>query len=440
MDNRNNNQNFGAPRKRNEPFELNINFDDDAALDDALATLDDIPASKGEVYFSNPPAANRENPTTREKKPRNKQSSKTVMILVAASLIVSLLVSWIGITALRDIFAVGRDPHNTTEIAIVLAANLTTDEVINILVEEGLVQQRWVSQLYARFTWWITYQNFINPQPPVYLAGVHMINPSWGLEEMLEAMRVRRGTHETVMLNFPENFTARQIINRLHDNRVVNRDALMRAMDAATFEHDFFLGFDDIENADLEARFFRFEGYFFPDTYEFYVNESPVSVLTRFFNNFNNRWNTELAQRARELGMSVDEVVILASIIQMEAGNQAQMADISSVFHNRLNNPDDFPQLQADSTFHYVINNIAPAVTEASLVMFNDRINTHTRTGLPASPIGNPGMAALEAALWPNDTDFFFFLHDTNGQIYLSRTQQEHENTHASLVRQGINQ
>jgi len=239
--------------------------------------------------------------------------------------------------------------------------------------------------------------------------------------------------YQTVSLNFHENMTVHQIFNRLQDNRVASRDSLMRAMHSGEFDYHFI---NDL--GDTPLRFFRFEGYLFPDTYEFFVNESPHGVLRRFFDNFNRRWTDEYAARAAELGMTTGEIIILASMIQMEAANATQMRQVSAVFHNRLRNPAQFPHLQSEATQHYVMNNVAQHVESGMLASINQVYNTYVRPGLPAGPIGNPGIDAIEAALWPADSNYMFFQHDRNGQIYLSSTREEHESTRSRLMLEGL--
>ena len=433
-------QEFNKPPEK-KPFQLDISFDDGGdPFEDAHALLDEaMRKPKGEVYFANQPRTTYAPVPVKRPKRRKKFGFSAAAILLLASLVASIVISFIGITALRDIFAIGKDPADLREVDVVIAADLSTDEIIDILADNGLIRLRRISRLYARFTYWLTTQNFENPVPPVYLAGTHSVRMSWGLEEMLESMREQRRSAETVVVAFPEHFTVRQVFERLADNRVTSVQSLNNAMRGGDFDYHFIRAFEDIDPADLAARFFLFEGYLFPDTYEFYVGESANSVLCRFFDNFNRRWTEDYAERAQELGMSVDEVIILASIIQMEAANQEQMGYVSSVLHNRLNNPSVFPLLQCDATRDYVMRHIAPEL-EGPVTFYNEMFNTYVRPGLPAGPINNPGVAAIEAALWPYDTDYYFFQHDRYRRIYMSRTVQEHGRITMDLVTQGINQ
>ena len=105
-----------------------------------------------------------------------------------------------------------------------------------------------------------------------------------------------------------------------------------------------------------------YEGYLFPDTYDFYVDADPNYVITKFLDNFNSKWEDEYDKRAAELGLSRDEIITIASIIQKEAANSDQMKVISSVIHNRLNHQADYPTLGCDSTALYISNYVTPTV------------------------------------------------------------------------------
>ena len=170
-----------------------------------------------------------------------------------------------------------------------------------------------------------------------------------------------------------------------------------------------------------EDRIYALEGYLFPDTYEFYCYEKPKTAIRRFLNAYNTRITREMLDRAEEIGMTMDEVLTLASLIEKEAKTE-DMAKVSSVFHNRLEHPEQFPNLQSNTTdyYPYTKDTMPEGYSETS------KYNTYNIQGLPPGPICNPGLNAIRAALYPADTNYYYFNMDVNGKAYFARTLQEH--------------
>ena len=169
-------------------------------------------------------------------------------------------------------------------------------------------------------------------------------------------------------------------------------------------------------------RCFKLEGYLFPDTYEFYREEKPENVLGRFLRNAESKLTDAHRSRAKALGFQMDEILTIASIIEREGANPAEMKNISSILHNRL---EQNIQLQCDATIRYVENWIKPFIS-GDINRYNAYYNTNKCEALPAGPINNPGMGAVNAALYPADTDYLFFCHDDQAHYYYAATYEEH--------------
>ena len=173
-------------------------------------------------------------------------------------------------------------------------------------------------------------------------------------------------------------------------------------------------------------KFYKMEGYLFPDKYEFYKNDKPENVAKKFFDNFQKKVSPYFDQM-KEKGMTLEETITLASIIQSEAATEAQMPGISSVFHNRLNNPQAYPHLETDPTIKYVEEVIKPNIGTANQAMY-DAYNTKVCIGLPVGPISNPGIKAIEAALNPESTNYYFFVHNVEtGECLYASTYAQHQ-------------
>ena len=180
---------------------------------------------------------------------------------------------------------------------------------------------------------------------------------------------------------------------------------------------------------DDELRFRKYEGYLFPDTYEFYTNMNPKEVVKKFFDNFDRKVDTEVMQEIRNLSNGLgelDNLITLASIIQKEATDLENMKMVSSVFHNRLNNSSTYPYLQSDATTNYIRDDIRSFMTQDNQEMY-DAYDTTKVVGLPVGPICNPGMDAIEAAIHPADTNYYYFVSDDAGTYYFAATLEEHE-------------
>ncbi len=173
------------------------------------------------------------------------------------------------------------------------------------------------------------------------------------------------------------------------------------------------------------------EGYLFPDTYRFVRDVGVDAVLETMIRRYRRYWTEDRRRRLSEIGMSERELVALASIIQAEAGDRAEMPTIASVYHNRLRI--GMP-LQADPTVVYALGARRPRLTYPAMdSVANHPYNTYTHPGLPPGPIGAPGRAALDAALHPSESPYLFFVASGDGGHVFSRSLREHNNARRRL-------
>ena len=179
------------------------------------------------------------------------------------------------------------------------------------------------------------------------------------------------------------------------------------------------------------------EGYFFPETYNFYVDDTAYNVTKIVREQFQNVLNADIMRQVKANKLSLNQIVTLASIVQMEAGSEKEMPKVASVFINRLNDPDTYPNLQSDTTDKYIEKVIKKkAVDTTSADHYAQVYDTYKCTGLPASPICNPGLAAIKAVLNPEKTDYYFFCNNlATGETFYARTNEEHN---ANLRKAGL--
>ena len=166
-----------------------------------------------------------------------------------------------------------------------------------------------------------------------------------------------------------------------------------------------------------------FEGYLYPNTYYFYYDSSPEDIIDTLVSQFWKEFDENLISRANELGLSVHEVVTLASIIEGEAMLDNERSTISSVYHNRLKIN---MKLQADPTIQYIIKG-PPKTLSTRDLRIKSPYNTYQNYGLPPGPINNPGIQSIKAALYPLETNYLFFVAQGDGSHAFTTNEKDHE-------------
>jgi len=422
------------PKKK---FEVHI---DDNALPQSYD--DQTPQYKGEVYFSNrkpqrrsaqpksaqqPQYADNGNDIQQENngKKRRFSFSAAVWIIVA---IFTITFSAITITCINDVLGMNRSEEI---VKITIPQNSDTGSIIDILDDEGLVKQKIFCKVYYEA---IDFVKNINkekkPADPVYLSGVYYVQKNMGLEGYLNEFKEHQKTADTITLVFPEGWTIYQIVDKISEFGVCSKDQLLASLEGTDFEYSFIN-----EISDNPKRTFALEGYIYPSTYEFYEKSDANTILRKFLDASENKWTEEYEAQRVALGLTRDEVIIIASIIQREAANKEQMGLVSSVLHNRLDNSVSWPLLGCDSTKNYVTKYVAPNVSMSEAASYQNNYDTYAQPGLPPGPICNPGDDAIHAALFPEDTDYYYFRHDKYGKIYMAKTQAEHDQNGREVLR-----
>ena len=250
----------------------------------------------------------------------------------------------------------------------------------------------------------------------VLICGILVVDKTGVFEEETTTEPV---TLATAKITFIEGSTLTEIFKLLEQNGVCSYDALMNTAQNYRFTDYKIYGDIPVD----EDRCFKLEGYLFPDTYDFFLNEAAESVIARFLSNSDVKITDEMRNRATELGYTVDEIMIIASIIQAEGAFTDDAATIAGIIYNRL---EDGIKLQMDSTYFYVEDDIASYVGEENADSYKEIYDTYTCYSLPQGPVCNPGMFAINAALYPEETDYYYFCHDNDGNTYYAKTYNEH--------------
>ena len=216
----------------------------------------------------------------------------------------------------------------------------------------------------------------------------------------------------TASMTIPEGFTLKQTAPRLATITGLAEDSVLAELTAPSAELDW-----DVPGPGLE-------GYLFPDTYWIAPGAPLGEVLGSMVARYKMVWTPERVALRAALGMTERELVTLASIVQAEARLREEMPIIASVYHNRL---DRGQILQADPTVLYALGGPRARLLYAAMDSVADHpYNTYTHAGLPPGPIGAPGFAALDAALSPAETDYYYFVAHPDGTHIFSRTLAQH--------------
>lgn len=407
---------------------------------------DDVPEYKGEVYFSSTHTNHPKEQTgiaaktqvITQKFSGLRKETKVLIAVILTIVIIASSFSAFAISCLNDALAINRDDET---IIVNVPKNATTEQLIELFHDHGLIKHKHFCKFFynlssaAKATGMpnglgkmekIGYRIkvlFKGPPDPEYISGVYYLKPNMGVEGMLFECRAVQAGPRTVTLVFPEGWTIPQFAKRLEEYGVCDSNRLLKALKESDFEYDFLPPADKIKN-----RTYRLEGYLFPSTYDFFEGESPNIAIRRLLDAFDKQWTDKYDKRAKELGYTVDEIITIASIVQREAADESQMGLISSVIHNRLKNPQiSNGELECDSTKDYIKKHIKPFVDVNLVTKYMDAYNTYLIKGLPPGPICNPGAEAIEAALYPSKTNYYFFCHDKFGNIYMAKNKAQHD-------------
>ena len=335
---------------------------------------------------------------------RDKRTGCIGGILYSAFVIcISLILASLMWMATVDVLGFGSvdEPVNVT-----IRDGFSIDEITDMLFDAELIRYRFLFNIYAGYS---------NAEEKI-TAGSYVLNKNFDYRALVQGMTARAGVRVETTVTIPEGFTLAQIFNLLEDYGVVQS---ANDLWETAANHDFDFHFLDEET--LGDRL-RLEGFLFPETYNFYIGSTPTQVLTRLLREFNRRFTDTFIERAENMGYSVRDIIIIASMIEREAGSDEERPRIAAVIYNRLASR-DFPRLEIDATIHYAIAGTSrPFSTD-----LDSPFNTYIHPGLPPGPIANPGMASIRAALYPDSTNEYYYALNREGTHNFFRTYAQHQ-------------
>ncbi len=338
---------------------------------------------------------------------------KTILYIVLVIAIAVGLATYI-IRAGLDFTGIG---GSSRLIDITIEEGASTEQIAETLAAHEIIRDPFIFRVYCR----------VFGEDGTFHPGVHTVSANMGYDGVVTELQ-KVEVRETVQVTIPEGTTVEGIVDILEENEVCNSKDFYSTMLTVDFgiKYDFI---GELTPAERENRVYLLEGYLFPDTYDFYKNGSAETVICTMLDNFASRVNADTRAAIKESGKTLNEILIEASIIQMEAGFKEDMPRVARVTQNRLDNPDEFPLLQMDSTRDY-LKNLMSASDEAAAM--DTYYNTYVREGLPVGSICNPGLDAINAALNPSEEPniincFYFASIVETGETQFFETFAAHE-------------
>ncbi len=370
-----------------------------------------------------------------KKKPKRRMNPFLAVILwVVVVVASSAILAGVGWMLANDLCALNK-PDLTVQFEVLEEWGATREEkqedgtvetvtyydmgkVADKLKEEGLIEYKWFFRLFA----WVYHADEKISQ------GTYELDTDMDYMALIRGMRAKGGSAVTVKVAIPEGYTVSQTISLLAENGVASEEALTDA--AANYEFQDYPFLDEEKLGSIT----RLEGYLFPDTYEFYVGANPVIALDSMLSNFNRKVYangdlTELFDAAAERGYDLDDIIIIASLIEKETDG-SDRDKIASVIYNRLENAGETAYLlQIDAALVYAAGR---EITQADYTGLDSPYNLYQHTGLPPTAIANPGIASITAALQPADTNYYFYVLGADGKHVFSETLAQHEQAQAA--------
>ena len=368
-----------------------------------------------------------------EKKHPRLPSGIRVLLYVCCVLAVAVLLAVAVWRCADDVLSLTKED---AEVTVSIPDGATISQIAGELKSKGLVRYETLFKFYC---WASHAEKTIEP-------GTYTLNSRYDYHALVSNMIEASPDRAVVEVTIPEGYECEDIFRLLEADGVCSYQDLADTAASYEFSYDFL---QEIPYGSEN----RLEGYLFPDTYQFYMSDDPANVIDKFLRNFDNKFtddlydaldalNDRLAQRMRTNGfteteitdgrLSLYDLITVASLVEKETAKTSESASIASVIYNRLCSK-LYPCLEIDATIQYALAERKEVLSNADKGVISP-YNTYTNAGLPAGPIANPGMNSIRAALYPAETNYYFYALNADGVHHFSETYYEHQNFLAELA------
>lgn len=286
------------------------------------------------------------------------------------------------------------------------------DERIRFIVEKGMSTRAIAAKLeklqVVPAGWAVEWYVERNEMDGKLQAGDYILRASWSTPRIVEEMLT--GRKSEISVTIPEGYRLTQIDNLFAEKGLTKSGEILAQKYLQT---DFTLP----KGVDLE-------GYLFPDTYYFVPEETTAqSIVQRLTDTMSSRITSQMRSDIAKSGYSLHEILTIASLIERESFSDNERPIIAGIIYNRL---DAGMTLGIDATIQYAVSDGWPKSLTYEDLQIDNQYNTRKYAGLPPGPICSPSLSAIEAAIYPAQTDYYYYLHDSAGVAHYARTNAEH--------------
>lgn len=334
-----------------------------------------------------------------------------IFILVALGVAAVVVYSWLNNQAFSSTMSSSNVP-----VEFEIKEGQGSEEIGQSLENQKLIKDK---NLFYYYVWKTETSNLLQ-------AGIYELSPNMTIGEMVDKFKKGDVLVKTLKLTIPEGFTNKKIVEALEGKKpsitqefteIVNCKCLGKVnCGCDVFSKKYDILKEIPSGVDME-------GYLFPDTYFIDEEETGATLVSKFLNNFNKKVDEEMKAEIRAQGKSLHEVITLASIVEREVRTDRDRKLVAGIFRKRID--DEFP-LQSCATLSYFLGIDKPQFSYEDTQQ-ESPYNTYINPGLPPGPISNPGLDSIEAVVYPEASDYYYFLSNPEtGETFYSTTLEEH--------------
>ncbi len=347
--------------------------------------------------------------TVKVRKKRKKRTAKKIVLLIF--LIAVILTAAVCAPVLAELM---RSTSGTEIVNVVIPAGSSEQAIASILKENGVINSEISFRIKMK----------MSPYRGQLKYGTFVLNEKMCLDDLIDALRTSTEFEEGIKITIPEGFSAEQIAARCESKGLVSKEAFLKELEKGDFDYDFI---KDIPKRDGVK--YKLQGYLFPSTHNFDQNATAHEIIDTLLGEFEKQYKT--VEHKLPEGMTMDEAIVRASLIEREAKLDSERKTISGVIQNRI---DKGMLLQVDAAIVYVISD---GMYDVDRVLYSDLevdspYNIYKNEGLPVGAICNPGIESIEAAMEPETHSYLFYHTDTkknDGSHIFTETFSQHKNS-----------